>query len=430
MTKKRLAWMAAVIAFAAVIVTFGFVEGNRFSRRQIKIRLGAGPLVGRYEIRFGWRTLPVVLFAALVVWLGPRLARQIRARLLPVATGAATAVFTALLAATDRSKQLLEPVVHPTEYWQILKTAPPLGTFVRTYLDELKGYSVHLRGHPPGYPSLLIIGRSMGITSPWVVAAMSWIAAGVGAAMVIVAVGRVAGTPAARSLAPALVVAPYAVWAGTSADAVYMAVGASGVAAMAIATTGSMSERRRWLWAALSGVLFGLLLFGTYGAVMMTPLAMALVIAQRRWSLLVPALVSVAGIVAGFALAGFWWLDGAHATRVEYWLGTAQFREPWRFAVFNVAALLIALGPAVVVAIGFVRRAPWMWLVGGALAGVVASNASQYSKGEVERIWLIFMPWISVVLLSIVQRRRVLHLVVASQAATAIAIQTVLVSKW
>ena len=38
-----------------------------------------------------------------------------------------------------------------------------------------------------------------------------------------------------------------------------------------------------------------------------------------------------------------------------------------------------------------------MWLiVGAAVAALVASHLSQYTKAEVERIWLLFYPWIAV----------------------------------
>lgn len=430
-SRSRVASISAVVVLCATVVTYGFVEGNRFSRRQIKIRLGAGPLVGRHEIRFGLGTLPVLLFAAAVVLYGPRVAARARRRWLELSTAAATTAFTALLAAVDSPKRVIEPVTHPTEYWQVLDSAPSIGTFVSTYVDELKGYSVHIRGHPPGYTVLLLAGRALGITSPWFAAAVSWVGAGLAAAMVVLTVRHMAGIDHARRLAPLLVVAPYAVWAGTSADAVYMGLAAAGVACLAVAGHAeALTGAQRWWWAASGGGLLGMVLFGTYGAVMMAPVGLAVVVASRRWRLLVAALAAVAVVVAGWAAAGFWWLEGARATQEEYWLGTAQFREPWRFAVFNLAALLVALGPVVALSFGFLRRSPWVWLVGGALLAVAAANASQYSKGEVERIWLLFMPWLTVAALGVLRRGWVATASAATQAATAIVIQTLLVSKW
>lgn len=433
MSGRRWATVAAVVTVAAVTVTYGFIEGNRFSRREIRIRLGAGPLVGRYEPRINLGTLLAVVAAAVVVIGGPLLARRLAPRMLALATGVSTSVFTVVLASNDSRRQMLDPVTHPTEYWQAVATAPPLGEFVDTYVEALKGYSVHLRGHPPGYTALLLAGRAVGVTDPWLVAALSWVAAGVAAAAVVVAVRHIAGHDQAAIVAPVLAVAPYAVWAGTSADAVYAAFGAVGVASLVIAGhAAQLSTRRRWLWAAAGGGLLGMLLFGTYGAVMLAPLAVLVIAAARRPSLLVPGVGAVALVVLGWLAAGFWWLDGATATREEYWLGTAQFREAWRFAAFNVAALLIALGPVVVLSAAFVRCRSWLWLVAGAAVGVVAANASQYSKGEVERIWLIFMPWLTVAVIGLLHQRPLAwqRVAIGTQAATAIAIQTVLVSKW
>ncbi len=42
------------------------------------------------------------------------------------------------------------------------------------------------------------------------------------------------------------------------------------------------------------------------------------------------------------------------------------------------------------------RRAGAWILVGGVLAGLAAAEVSGLSKGEVERIWLPFVPWLTV----------------------------------
>ena len=64
--------------------------------------------------------------------------------------------------------------------------------------------------------------------------------------------------------------------------------------------------------------------------------------------------------------------------------------------VANLAAVAVALGPAVWV--GMARlRAPGPWLLaGGAIAAIVLADLSGLSKAEVERIWLPFLPWIVV----------------------------------
>jgi methylthioxylose transferase len=429
-TGARALWTAAVLVAAGAVLRYGFVEGERFDNRDFRIHLGAGPLVGEVDVRVNEATVVAVLFGVAVMVWGTRWVAQARQRWLLAGTALATGTFTALLTLNDNNARVLEPVVHRTEYWQAVKTAPPLREFVDSYVERLPGYSVHLRGHPPGYTALLLAGRAVGFTSPWVVAALSWIAAGIGAAAVVWTVLRIAGDAAARRLAPLLVVAPYAVWAGTSADAVYMALGALGCAALATAasTTGGRSWQAGWSVAA--GALFGMLCFGTYGAVMLTPVALAVIAARRRWWLVLPTVVGVAVVVLGWLAAGFWWLEGARATQDQYWAGSAQFRTAVPFAVFNLAAMLVACGPAVLWAFTRIRRSAAMWLAAGGALAIAGSTLSQYSKGEVERIWLLFFPWLTVVVLCAVRSDRALRVAVAAQALTAIVIQSVLVSKW
>jgi hypothetical protein len=62
----------------------------------------------------------------------------------------------------------------------------------------------------------------------------------------------------------------------------------------------------------------------------------------------------------------------------------------------------------------------------------LASHLSQYTRGEVERIWLLFFPWIVVAggaLIGVSARLRSATWV-AAQAAAAVVLQAALVSKW
>src|SRR5207302_1580290 len=54
----------------------------------------------------------------------------------------------------------------------------------------------------------------------------------------------------------------------------------------------------------------------------------------------------------------------------------------------------IALGPAVVAGLtGMARSLPWL-LTAAAVAALAATDASGLVRGEVERIWLPFVPWL------------------------------------
>jgi methylthioxylose transferase len=424
--------LALIVAVAIVAVSV--VWGLRVQRDE-RVKLGAAPLVGEWTTRFGWSLVLAAVLAAVVVVRGSSIAQHLRFRSVLVLSGVASSVFTFLLAASDGLGHVLDPVVHPTEYWANLATLPPAHAMLQRYgsTDFLLDYSVHAKGHPPGFLLLLKALAAIGLGHPWVVGALSYI----GAAMVVIAVlatvRRVASEDDARKAAPFFVVAPYAIWMGTSADAFYTAVAAGGVWALVVAL---QAKSRRAIPIAISaGVVLSAALFLTYGVAMflLLPLVVTIGLLRRERSgvgvstrLVGSTVLGALVVVAAFRLAGFWWFDGAGATRKLYWWGTAQFR-PWKyFLVANIGAACIALGPATVAGMGSLRdRRLWL-IVGGAFACVVVSDASQYSKAEVERIWLLFYPWL-VPAAAVLGRKR---LWLAAQAMLAIGLQVALVSKW
>jgi hypothetical protein len=95
-----------------------------------------------------------------------------------------------------------------------------------------------------------------------------------------------------------------------------------------------------------------------------------------------------------FWAAGFSWVDGLQATRRLYATGVAAQRPYLFFCLANLAAFAIVIGPAGAVGLASLRNSS-LWLVVGATVFVLLlSDLSGYSKGEVERIWLPFAPWI------------------------------------
>jgi methylthioxylose transferase len=419
---------------AVLVVAVSVVWGWRV-QADPNVKLGAAPLVGQWRIRFGPSlVLAGAIAGAVAVW-GPALAARLRFAVVSAVAAAVAVAFTLALAASDGLGHVLDPVVHPTEYWANLATLPDASTMLHRYgtLDFLLNYSVHAKGHPPAFLLLLKALAALGLGRPWVAGALSYL----GVAVVIIAVlgtlRLAADESVARRVAPFLVVAPYAVWMGTSADAFYSAVGA--VAIFLIVRSIRSSRATSWPAFALAsagGVMLGLLLFLTYGGAMFGLAAVTLIIGLtwRNWAQTVrvaaAGLFGVAVLVAAFRLAGFWWFDGAQVTQSLYWVGTAQFRPAGYFAVGNLGAALIALGPAVVFGLSRLQdRRVWLVVAAGAVC-IVAADASQYSKAEVERIWLIFYPWLLPAVACLPRPRRW----IAAQAALAIGLQLALVSKW
>lgn len=443
MTSWRRRLLPVALPFvASAVVWWSVVEGRARQRTNSRLNLGAAPLVGRDEMdgwvwRFGWSLVGAGLLALLVIvtcragwwW-------RVRQRWVLVATSLGSMGFATLLALSDGVDGLRYGAEHKTEYLANLATAPPAGEFVRTFVDEIDRYSVHVRGHPPGFVLVLKFLDAVGLSGVWPVVALSIVGTGVTAAGVLLAVRSVAGDEWMRRAAPLLIVAPYGIWMQTSGDAVFAAVGALGIAAVAE----GVSRRRlhALCFGVAAGLLFGCLVFLTYlgGTLLVIPALLLVAAFRQRDAGTVPVVIGglAAGlaVIAAFWLAGFWWLDGVRATNEQYHLGSAQFRDWSYFAFGNIGAAVIALGPMSVVGVGVLRSRRMWLLVGGALAAILVSHMSRYTKGEVERIWLVFYPWIAIAGAALIARTRQWSgaIAVGIQATCAILLQAALLSKW
>jgi len=171
--------------------------------------------------------------------------------------------FALLLALTDGADGVLHGAVHPSEYLANLTTAPPAGEFVRTFVERIDEYSVHVRGHPPGFVLVLKALDSGGLGDGWPTALLSVAATMALTAGVLVTVWVTVDADWMRRVAPLLVVRPYVLWAVTSGDAVFAAVGAWGVAACAFGLR--TSGWRAVVAGAVGGLLLASLLFLAYG---------------------------------------------------------------------------------------------------------------------------------------------------------------------
>lgn len=418
------------------------VDGRAQVRETDLIKLGAAPLVGRSDIDgWVWRvngaTVAAVAVAFIVVPLSWRgWWWRVRQRWVLLATTVGTSLFATVLALNDGVDGLRYGAEHHTEYLSNLGNTPPAGAFVRTFIERLDFYSVHARGHPPGYLLLLKALDFVGLRGVWPVVTVSIVATGVTAAAVLWTVRVVCGDEWMRRVAPLLIVAPYGIWMVTSADALFTCVGA-----LAIATIAEGLSRPGWVGAvlgAVGGLLFATMLFLTYLAAVwavipLTLLVVALVRQPRQtWLIAVAASVAAIAVVVGFWAAGFWWFDGVAATDDQYKAGTAQFREWSYFAYGNIGATLFALGPAAVVGLGQLRTTRIWQMVAAALSALLLAHLSRYTKGEVERIWLVFFPWIALAGGALISRARRwwAAVVVVAQAGCAITLQAALLSKW
>jgi hypothetical protein len=396
------------------------------------LHLGFVPFYGAIRWEATWSIAVPVALAVVIVTQGPRLAARLRWPALLGASWIVTATWSVALAASSGWHAVSEPVVSRFDYRAVLPAARQLGlaAFLRTYTDQLGHYSVHVQGHPPGMVALLWVLDAIGLRGP------GWEAAviiGVGATApiaVLVTVRVVAGESAARLFAPFLVLGPWTLFVATIGDGVFTAMAAATIALVAVAT--SRRAPAAVPWAVGAGALGALTLHFTYGLVpLLVLLGGTVLVVGRRLGLIVPAAVGGAVVTAGWAAAGFWWWDGFNATRYWYDVGASPDRPYLYFFVADLVVLAVMLGPAVIAGLTLRLDGRLADLVVPALVAVLVADLSGLSKGEVERIWLPFMPWISVAVVGLVRRwpRQAAHWL-AAQGALVIVLQATIAWPW
>lgn len=370
--------LAAWLALVAVAVALG----TRLADQDIALR--AAPFAGRWA----WRPAPGLLAAAGlgagVVAAGPVVAARATWPLVRLAAGASAAAMVVTVNAAHGWDGLTTPLTNRHEYEPFAATITSPARFVDGFVDAIPGLPIHVRAHPPlaTLAPWALDRVGLGGAGWWAAAAIAgW---GVGVAAALTALRAVAGEAEARRAAPGVVLLPAVLWAGTSADAFFAGVGAAGTALVVCRPGGRRGE-------VAGGAVLGATMLLSYGLVLLWAVPAAVAWQRRRLEGLVAAGIGAALVLAAAALTGFWWLDGLTATRGEYWSGVAGERPLAYLALLgNPAVLAVAAGPAVAAGLWPHRNA----LVVGALGAVLVADASLMSAGEVERIWLPFLPWL------------------------------------
>lgn len=439
-----LAWAVAGIAAWGLLVWQA--ERAGIALRKVA-KVGAAPLTGSFRPTWGFTPAVAVLGLVLAVSLPLRCQRLSWRRMLAVVALAGVAWGVSL--ASLRGPGLLDRSVRSRfEYVAVVPEVDEIGVgrFVRSYHDPqvLRRYPIHVQGHPVGAPLVFVALDRIGLGGP-VNAGRFLMLSGAGVApAVLLAMREAAGERRARQAAPFLVLGPSAIWLVTSADALFSLVGAWSVALLVLASSTDRTRANKIALAVGGGVLYGVGIHLSYGLAPLAAVPALVVLARRAWSVPAWASVGVAAVVAAFMAAGFWLRDGLDATHSRYLAGVSTARPFHYFAYLaNPAAFLICTGPVVVIAVLLVRdRRLWL-LASGAVLAVVASDASGLSKGEVERIWLPFVPWVMVLaagLFDTGQRSltdgsedcppRFVNALLMLQVAVAVAVESLVLTPW
>jgi hypothetical protein len=404
-----------------VLVVAGVVLGGRLTAADEGLHTNASPFHGYWEVALGRGIAFAAVVAVVVVALGPVAAARLPWRSFVAAASVAAFVWAVALAVSVGGHGLVTPLTTPYEYLAGVGHVAGPGHFLRHFTSSLPGLPTHVEAHPPGLVLVLWGLHRIGLGAP--VWAALFVVGASAVAAVLLTVRHLAGEATARAAAPFLVLAPAAVWMATSGDAFFTGIGAWAIAATVVATS-----RHRRRWSVVAGVAWAAALLSSYGLVLLSPVAIAVAVSRRRFDVLLATGATSVLVLAAFGLAtGFWWPAGLSATHRAYEVGYAATRSPSVFVWLNVAAVAVAAGPALLPAL---RRArgPVALLAFGAVAGLALADISLLSKGEVERIWLPWLPWmlVATAALPIARRRHWLSF----QAATAVVLQVALRSPW
>jgi hypothetical protein len=424
--------------WAAGLVTAVLV-GRALDARGV-LHLGAAPLTGTARGEGPWTglLLPGTVAAALVV-LGPRLAPRLGRVALPVATASATAAWTLALGMVDGTDTLTAPLTGPHDYLADVDRVGNVPAFLATFAEQIvrgpdvDAWTTHVSGHPPGALLLFWAADRIGLAGPAWAAVLLVVAGSSAAAAVVIAARALAGPAAAAAAAPLVALAPYALWVATSADAAFLAVSAWGLALLAVAVRGH--GRAADAAALAGGLLLGGGLYLSYGLVPLGAVAAGVLLtggAARAGRVGLLGAAGVLVVVLAFAVTGFWWFDGFAATRVRWAQGVGSER-PYLYTVgANLVVTGLAAGPAALAGLSrFPRLTGGLRLpVGGAIVAVALADLSGLSRGEVERIWLPFLPWILLAGVALARDDQVARLWLVAQVAVAVAVTVVVRTSW
>ncbi|MET7644960.1 hypothetical protein ABZS83_15195 [Streptomyces sp. NPDC005426] len=436
-------------AGAATLITAAALIGQAIENADHTLVVHWAPLLATWYPHIGPGTAAAPAVAVAVIAYGPALAARLRWRTLLLTGWAASLAWILSLALIDGwGRGVAERLTTKHEYLRVIDRFDDIGAALRTFDSHILigppgNWPAHVAGHPPGATLTFVLLDRIGLGGGAWAGVWCIVAGATAAVAALVALRALADEHTARRAAPFLVLAPVAVWAGTSADGYFTAVAAWSVALLALAAR--RTARAPAVAALGAGLLYGLTCYLSYGLTLIAlPLLAVLVLARTARPLplfLLGALV----VPAAFTVAGFdWW----HAYRVlveRYYQGAGGVRPYGYWIWANLACTAVIIGPATVAGLrrgvagapGAVRglRAGTtaadgrlILLALAALTALLAADLSGMSKAETERIWQPFALWLLPLgaLLPTGARRGWL----AAQAALALAVNHLLWTGW
>ncbi len=402
------------------------------------------PLHSTWDPKVGLGTLPAVLLALLSWRYAAALAERLPWRRLLLASWIVGLAWMLALALVDGGSGISRVLGNPYEYLETARTTTDVPAMLSEFVSRIPkpatdNWVTHVAGHPPGALLFFVALDRLGLGGDLTAGLVVTMIGATTSAGVLVAVRALGAEAMARRAAPFLVLGPAAIWMAVSADAVFAAAAAWGLAALALAATRSRPVPAV-IWSVVAGLLLGTCVLLSYGLPLLGVLAVAILFLARSWRPLPIAAVAALGVVLVFAAYGFQLWEAIPVLRDRYWDGIAADRPASYWIWANLALLTLSAGPILAAGLGRLVTLPrpaWRRgapeavvavLSAAAATTVVIADLSQMSKAEVERIWLPFVPWLLLCVALLPERWRRVGLGV--QLGLALVLQHLLYTSW
>jgi hypothetical protein len=434
-------WLGLVVTVVLVTLAFalphldGWEVASRAPRNASPHEVP--PLHGLWRPKwFGPGTLPAVVIAVLGWRYAADLADRLPWHRLLAASYAGSLAWLLSLALVDGRSGISRVLGNPYEYLQTARSVGSVSHLLDTYISRIPyaaedNWPTHVAGHPPATLLFFVGLDRVGLGGDFAAGLVVTVLAASTAVAVLVTLRALGAERWARLAAPFLVLTPAAIFMAVSADALIAAVVAWGLACLALST------HRLW-WAVPAGLLLGTAVMMSYGMPLMGLLAVAVLVAARSWRPLPVAAVAALAVVLGFAALGFAWWDAYPVLKERYFDGIASDRPQSYWWYGDLACLVVSAGPLLLPgvfaagasALTSARRgaATVLILVGAIVVVVAAADASGMSKAEVERIWLPFVPWLTLSFVLLPERWRRWGL--GAQVVAALVVQHLFYTAW
>ncbi|MGW3206118.1 hypothetical protein [Streptomyces sp. NPDC001135] len=340
------------VGAAALLVTAAVLIGRHIQDTRHTLFVHWPPVFAEWDPHLGPGTPAALAVAAATVAYGPAVAARLPWRaLLAVAWTAALAWILSLALVDGWHQGVAVRLTTREEYLRVVGRFHDIPATLRDFTHHIVSgtpapWPAHVAGHPPAATLTFVLLDRIGLRGGgW--AGMWCVTVGAtGCVAVLIALRALADEALARRAAPFLVLAPAAVWQGTSADGYFASVAAWSLALLALAVT-----RRSHGCAAASGLLFGLTCYLSYGLGLFALIGAAVLALTRsgvreRPGLLLSLLAGLAVFPVAFTLAGFDWWAAYHLLVTRYYQGVGGTRPYGYWIWANLACTALITGPA------------------------------------------------------------------------------------